>query len=71
MEKIRCQICGKPGSRVNLICGACMSESISKTNARIGKRTLEAIEELDAALEIMEQAGAEPEEKELLEKVKN
>lgn len=61
MEKIRCEICGKPGSRINLICGECTTRSITKINVKIGKKTLETMEELEAALEVMANAGADPE----------
>lgn len=71
MGKIRCEICGKPGSRINFICGECTAKIMAKANVKIGKNTLEAIEELDAALEIMAQAGADPEEEsELLRKIR-
>ena len=71
MDKIRCEICGKPGSRINFICGECTAKAITKANVKIGKKTLEAIEELDAALEIIANTGADPEEEsELLREIR-
>lgn len=61
MEEIRCEICGKPGSRINLVCGECIGKAMTKTNTKIGKKTLEAMEELDAALETISKVAIDPE----------
>lgn len=61
MEKIRCEVCGRLGSRFNHLCKECVDKAITKGNVKIGKKTLEGMEDLERALEIIEQGGLDPE----------
>lgn len=61
MEKIRCEVCGRPAVAFIHLCKECIDKARTKGKVKIGQKTLDEIEELDKALEIMEQGGLDPE----------